>query len=351
MKIIYTTDFTRTTKSDLTMLDGLKEDGYRFTAVDWKEELDIDYTPSREEIDKLYSMHDEKLFDLYKKIRTLSKSQDVLLVTQTHVYHPKFIDSLDGIYKVFWSGDDPDSSEDCSKPYVTHYDHMFTVGVNFDKNTKITDKFLEWGAKRADWWPLGFRGDTYNPNLTVEDIYNKERDIDLAFIGNIVGRRHKLVKIKRAFPQMKLYSNDLRKLKIKLLANLYYSTMSRSWTWATELPHDQLSPFYQRVKIGINEHPISGPSTLRTYQLPSNGVMQICDCPEGLDQVFKVGKEVVAYHSIDEAIELIHYYLDNDEERKKIAAEGFKRAIKDYKRETTFLNALRKIENSIDVTN
>lgn len=90
-----------------------------------------------------------------------------------------------------------------------------------------------------------------------------------------------------------------------------------------------------------------GPSTIRTYQLPANGVMQVCDCPEGLDQVFDVGKEIVVYHSIDEAIDLIKYYLDNDEERKKIAAEGFKRAIKDYNRETTFLRALKDIERGM----
>jgi spore maturation protein CgeB len=46
------------------------------------------------------------------------------------------------------------------------------------------------------------------------------------------------------------------------------------------------------------------------------------------------------YHSSAEAIELIDYYLENDQERKKIAAAGFKRVIKDYRRIDTFSHAL-----------
>ena len=108
-----------------------------------------------------------------------------------------------------------------------------------------------------------------------------------------------------------------------------------------------MSSLYQNVKIGINMHWSYGPSNIRTYQLPANGVMQICDCSEGLNQIYKVGKEVILYNSIAEAIELIQYYLKNDEERKKIATMGFKRAIRDYNREKTFLRALKDIKIGI----
>ncbi|MBA7507592.1 hypothetical protein ES706_06312 [subsurface metagenome] len=90
-----------------------------------------------------------------------------------------------------------------------------------------------------------------------------------------------------------------------------------------------------------------GPSNKRTSQLPANGVMQICDCPEGLGQVFKIGKEVIVYHSIEEAIELIRYYLRHDDERKKIAAAGYKRTMKDYKGLNTFCQAMNKVKKGM----
>ena len=168
-------------------------------------------------------------------------------------------------------------------------------------------------------------------------------------MGNILNKKRigYLTKLKRAFPQMKMFSRNFREFKRRIAVNLYFTAKTRTRCCGKYLPHDQLASLYKRVKIGINMHHSFGPSNIREYQLPANGVMQICDCPEGLDQVFKVGKEVVLYRSIEEAIELIQYYLDNDEERKKIAAEGFKRAIKDYNREITFLRALKDIENGM----
>jgi spore maturation protein CgeB len=332
------------------IVENLNRYGYQITIIDWAKELGIDYFtyPSADDIRRLYNVQNPRLIGLYDKINNLSKTHDVLMVCQSHICLPEFIESLKNkIYTVFYSADDPDASEVCSKPYVKCYDHLFAAGVNFDEDTKITEKFLEWGAKRANWWPLGFRGDTYNPNLKVEDIYQKKRDIDFVFVGAVGGKRkEEIMKLKHAFPKMKIFSRDFRTLRHRIPFNIYFAVKSRTWFWGEYLPRDQLASLYQRVKIGININDTYGPSTIRTYQLPANGVMQICDCPEGLNQVFKVGKEVVVYHSIDEAIDLIKYYLNNDEERKKIAAEGFMRAIKDYNRETTFLIALKDIEKA-----
>lgn len=349
MKIIYSIDINPNVKSELEIIENLRHLGFTITLVDWMKELGIDYYPTAAQIKNIYESKDAKLMKLYQKISNLSMTHDVLIVGQSHVYLPEFIESLNNIYTVFYSADDPDSSDICSKPYVKHYDHIFAAGVNFNGKSKITEKFLEWGAKRADWWPLGFRNDAFNPNLTIEDIYQKERDIDLVFVGDVwtSKRRNNLIKLKSAFPQMSIISRNFRDFRLRILINLCFIAKSGRCSSGKYLSHAHLSDFYQNVKIGINMHHSFGPSNIRTYQLPANGIMQLCDCSEGLDQVFNVGKEVVTYNSIDEAIELIKYYLDNDEERKKIATAGFKRAKNDYNREITFLRALEKIEKGI----
>ena len=55
---------------------------------------------------------------------------------------------------------------------------------------------------------------------------------------------------------------------------------------------------------------------------------------------------MIVYHSIEEAIELIRYYLEHDDERKKVAA-GFKRTMKDYIRTTTLSQAMDKIKKGM----
>lgn len=111
-----------------------------------------------------------------------------------------------------------------------------------------------------------------------------------------------------------------------------------------ELPPEGLAALYKRSKIGINIHDSFGPINRRLYELPANGVMQICDCPDGLKDVYEVGKEVIGYSSIKEAIELIRYYLEHDDERKQIARAGFRRVMKDYKRATVLDIACQKIK-------
>lgn len=44
---------------------------------------------------------------------------------------------------------------------------------------------------------------------------------------------------------------------------------------------------------------------------------------------------------------MIKYYLGHDDERKEIAAAGFRRVIKDYRRMITFAKAIEKIKRGM----
>lgn len=337
--------------------------GYDITSINHRKELDISRAWSPEQLDNLYNIKNEKLFFLYNKIEELSKTNDVFIVNYENVYHPDFIKSLKNIYTVIVSGDDPESSDYCSRPYVGAFNHSFAWGVDFDRQTRITEKFLEWGSRRSDWWPYGVRPDMYDPNLTEDNIEDiKKRDIDLVFVGTPWLKLERLVKIKKAFPNIKIYGRGWN-LKSLLSESVRYKREYGKWDFGKiknginavflglndvkELSSKELIPLYQRAKIGINIHMSFGPSNVRTYQLPANGVLQVCDCKKGLGSIFDIGKEVVAYDSMDEAIEIIRHYLDHEEERIAIAKLGFARVMRDYKRLNTFKNAIRRIKEGM----
>lgn len=360
MKIIYSWGHSDTKLKPFidAKIKGWIDAGYGITSINDRDMLGIDRPWSPDELDRHYHSEDERLLKLYKKVNMLAETHDVFIVNHGNVYHPDYIKSLKdkGIYTVICSADDPESSDYCSKPYVHAFDHSFAWAVNFDKDTKMTEKFLHWGAKRADWWPYGVREDMYNPLLTEDDIYNKDRDIDLVYVGTPWLKLERLAILKKTFPQMKIYGrnywksiggNGINALRRGSFPKEEFKEILAGLWRVKELPMNELVPLYQRCKIGINIHLSFGPSNVRTYQLPATGVMQICDCPEGLGQVFEIGKEVVTYHSIEEAIELIKYYLEHEEERKEIAAAGFKRVMKDYKRITTFSKAIEKIKRGM----
>ena len=119
--------------------------------------------------------------------------------------------------------------------------------------------------------------------------------------------------------------------------------------WASPLPQSQFVATYQRTKIGINMHMSYGPSNLRMWQLPINGVMQITDNPKGTEELFELNKEIVCYENgdMDEAIDKIKYYLDHNDERIAIARAGYERALRDYSYEKCFLSSIKEIEKGI----
>ncbi|MFA6256015.1 MAG: glycosyltransferase [Candidatus Absconditabacterales bacterium] len=197
------------------------------------------------------------------------------------------------------------------------------------KGTTIADKLKEWGGNPV-WIPLGARADHINTNIDFDN-----RDIEVCYIGNINPRKlFRLSKLKRHFgARLKLYggqgNGDWKSLK-----GIFYKIVNKLFGlgYIEPISEDKLKEIYGRTKIGFNMHLVSwkGPSNSRMYELPINGVMQLCDNKLGLNRVFEVGKEVVAYENIHNAIQKIEYYLQNDEERIKVAKAGYERAIKYY---------------------
>jgi len=98
-------------------------------------------------------------------------------------------------------------------------------------------------------------------------------------------------------------------------------------------PGREYIDYYQRAKIGFNVHN-RGDYTVgsyRLFELPANGVMQISDGGDHLGEFFEVGTEIERHRSADELIDKIRYYLDHDEERRRIALGGFRRIMKDHR--------------------
>jgi hypothetical protein len=159
--------------------------------------------------------------------------------------------------------------------------------------------------------PIGFRATDFDPRLTAHDILEGERTVDVALLcERITGFRRRAVDtFAAAFPQ----------------------GVFRGPGWPQGfLPEADRIPLLQRTKVGMNMHNSTGPINFRTYYLPANGVLQLCDNKSHLGSIFELGTEVVGYDSVSEAIDLCRYYLAHDEERRSIAAAGWQRAVRDY---------------------
>ncbi|MBI1837990.1 MAG: glycosyltransferase family 1 protein [Flavobacteriia bacterium] len=264
-----------------------------------------------ERLDKMWQLGDKELLNHYAKLARKLEDFDVFLNWNGINIHPEFVSQLT-TFNVYGCFDDPESSHRLSRPVAAAYD-LSMIG-----NVAEIETYKSWGVKNVKFWPIGFMQHEFDSTLTEDRILSEERNIDLAMLCE-----------KKYYPE-----------RIKRL-NQYASFFPNGEYYGAGWPKGFLEekykiPLYLKTKIGPNFHNSTGPINYRTYTLPANGVMQICDNKSHLGQLFELDKEVVGFEDVKEAIDKTRYYLEHDEERKMIAVAGWRRALKDYNENAVF---------------
>ncbi len=243
------------------------------------------------------------LMRAYELVAKTAERGDILVASGGAMVHPEFIAQLPTL-NVFLCGDDPESSEILSKPVAPAFD------VSITSNVACVDLYRSWGCRHASWVYQAIRPELGDPTLTEERILTETRDLEVVMlcerIYNASDRANRIERLHREFPQAFI--------------------RGRGWPGG----HVQPAPVYRRAKIGWNLHNSIGPCNTRLVTLPAFGVMQICDNKSNLGQLFKLDEEIVGFDSLEECIDKTRYYLAHDDERRAIAARGWKRAMKDY---------------------
>lgn len=273
------------------------------------------------ELDSRWKRGDRMLLDMYERLAYKVEGFDALINAGGINLHPELLRQLN-IVNILLFNDDPVGA-DYSHPVANAHD------ITLIGNIAELDTYSNLGINNVHWQPMGFWSDDYNENLTEDDICNKNRDIDIILLCERVTnyRRKSVDKFATSFPQGTF----------------------RGQGWPNGfLPEPERINHLQNSKIGLNIHNSTGPLNSRTYWLPANGILQICDNKRTLNDVFCVGKEIVGFNEIDEAIHWCHYYLRNEDERLAIAIAGWKRSLSDYNEIACFDRINKHAQNILD---
>jgi spore maturation protein CgeB len=99
------------------------------------------------------------------------------------------------------------------------------------------------------------------------------------------------------------------------------------------------------IKGGKN----SSQTKARNFEIPVQGGFQLTDYVPSIEDYFNIGKELICYSDVDEAKELINYYLKHNKERERIKIECIKKARKNHlfsHRIVEFMKRLEIIKNN-----
>lgn len=256
-----------------------------------------------EELNRRWQQKDRELFEMYSRLRDAACSCDVLLLYNGANIHPDFLKYLP-TFNVYCCFDDPESSSNLSAPVAAAFDAVFygNIAARF--------QYEHWGCKRLAWLPIFTSPNDIPRNIEEADILSSPRDLDISFVGE---------------------KNFFRKRRLEMLAEAFPSANLFGTGWSAGRLGDQaIGNLYRSSKVGWNVHNSTGPINRRLFALPAFGVLQICDNKTGLGQIFRLNDEVIGFDTIPEAIDLTNYYLNNEEERIRIATNGYRRFWRDY---------------------
>jgi len=174
---------------------------------------------------------------------------------------------------------------------------------------------------KSEYLPLCFE-----PRV-LDKIPTQKRIYDVTFIGGI-SRAHK-----HGFQLLNELANRIKidvwgygKNDLNPSSNLY--KYHHGETWGKDMYKLML-----QSKITINRHidvAKNNANNMRLYEATGCGAMLITDRKDNLDELFKVGEEVIAYWNIDELVAKIRYYLAHADQRREIASAGQRRTLRDH---------------------
>ncbi len=107
-----------------------------------------------------------------------------------------------------------------------------------------------------------------------------------------------------------------------------------------------------RSKITINTHidmAANYANNMRLYDATGCGALLITDYKDNLNEIYEIGKEVVAYRTNDECVDLIRYYQQHPEEASKIAQAGQDRTLREYTYGVVLEDTSELLQHHIDL--
>jgi spore maturation protein CgeB len=87
--------------------------------------------------------------------------------------------------------------------------------------------------------------------------------------------------------------------------------------------------FYNRCKINFNATSLQMRQAVnqRVFDVPACGSFLLTDRQVALEELFEVGKEIIAFDDPEEIPDLVRFYLDSPEARNRIACRGRERVL------------------------
>lgn len=221
----------------------------------------------------------------------------------------------EGTIVLRWFRDDEVAFDYDSKWWIPHIDYCVTNSI------ETVPKYKTLGARPILAIPI-------MGGIPIDrDWSDIEEKYEVTFVGLTGGDREQ-------------YINEIKKRNIPI------SLFGRGR--GGRIPFEEMIDVFKTSKINLN---FSGHGYTKKMQLKGR-IFEVClaggflltEYVPGIENYFKVDKEIVCFKNTEEMIDKITYYLNHDEERRAIAQAGWRKAIGKY----TSFHVLSRVFSQIE---
>lgn len=293
-------------------------------------------------VDRLYRERNPHYMRMIGDYIERFRDFDLIVMSAYNFIHPEVLArELKKPIKVLGFIDDPLSTYMRGIPYLWAFDGAFFISPGYIDDQRFEQAIQRWG-KPAIWRPLVV---PYSRPENANEEFFRHRDVDVVYVGNpSASKVERLVRLKRHFGnRMRVHGRWPFKGYTGFVHGIFGKSIYPHRV--TSLTNQERTELYWRTKIGFNMHVSDHPyetGNMRTYEIPAHGMLMVCDkaAANTHASIFEPETQAVYYDSLNEAIDLIEYYLTHDEERICIAQAGFQRYWQDYQWEPNLLRFL-----------
>lgn len=164
-------------------------------------------------------------------------------------------------------------------------------------------------------------------NRVLEKVGKQKKIYDVTFIGSFSPHHTKGTKILEDLSKkipVNIWGQGIQFLSPKSPLRKNY----HGGAWGIDM-----YKILAQSKIVVNRHISASRSyanNMRLYESTGMGALLITDKKKNLNEIFKVGEEVIEYNGLDDLIKKVTYYLSHADERDKIALNGQRRTLKEH---------------------
>jgi spore maturation protein CgeB len=265
---------------------------------------------------RIPKIRDFKLGKLLNVIRDFKP--DLILLTYDYLYADQVeeIKKLDNGKIVMWSPDSVATVASGKSHFLNSaYDHLFFkdkfIVNNLANTLNLNAHYLPECFNHYRHKFSGFIEDKYKVDITTAGNLHSYR---VAFFRNLIDEKYKITIWGYDAPDW-LNSNDVRK---------FYQ--------GHPVFNEEKAKVFLGSKIVLNNLLISEVEgvNVRTFEAAGIGAFQLVDHRSCLEDLFKVGEEIISFHGINDLKEKIEFYISRPDLRNQIAEKAKIRALQDH---------------------